>query len=196
LLELTAQMLVGTNGTRPADVLWLSENGQAYWVLQEVRRAGDSDSPAEGSDAGKFRNQHPCALRREIVWVPEGPQNILEDGLLLVGLHVLRAEALLELVRTTAPSLLEKEASELEETDSSILADLRTRCRQITIDRKLVLTVLHGSTVRQQLHLLERYRMEIEVCTVSYRRFWTGLWGRHDDLQSEGDLWRPSNYRE
>jgi hypothetical protein len=135
---MTAQLAVGTphpnhDGIIPTHVAWLSENGRAGWLLEPTARG------LWGTDESW--------TQEEISWVPGGPEHILEDGLLLIAVHVLRDKMPVE-----------------------ILVELRERCQHVDMGQKVVVTVLGGSSLEGQLPLLERYPMQVEVCTVTYSR--------------------------
>jgi hypothetical protein len=158
---MTAQLAVGTphphhDGIIPTHVAWLSENGRAGWLLEPTARG------LWGTDESW--------TQEEISWVPGGPEHILEDGLLLIAVHVLRDESLLELARKNLPELLDDSAVELEKMPVEILVELRERCQHVDMGQKAVVTVLGGSSLEGQLPLLERYPMQVEVCTVTYSR--------------------------
>jgi hypothetical protein len=108
--------------------------------------------------------------QEEISWVPAGPEHILEDGLLLIAVHVLRDGDLLELTRAKLPELVRDSSVELEKLPADLLGELRERSRHINMGQKVVVTVLGGSSLEGQLPLLERYLMQLEVCTVTYSR--------------------------
>ena len=100
--------------------------------------------------------------------------NLLEDALLMIGLHVIRDEELLGVVEEFHPELLKIRKPfrdppvELEKVPPADLADLRRICAVSPIDYKLVVTVFGGSSIRQELPVLADYPMEVEVCTVTY----------------------------
>jgi hypothetical protein len=62
-------------------------------------------------------------------------------------------------------------------------------------DRKLVFTVLEGSTLVGQLGKLKDCDMQLEVCTVRYARSWGGMRER-DDAFVSGSLEDPLFSRE
>jgi hypothetical protein len=198
MADVTAQIIVGGvnpwgGGIKPTHMLWLSENGRSAWQLQP-----------RGRDIGGWRvdelpeERLPSWTTEEIVWVPDGPDNILEDGILMIAIHVLRDAAVVDLASTLLPVLLEERFNELEKMSDESLLELRDQCRKITMDYKLVVTVLEHSSLGEQLDRLEGYAVEVEVCTVTFARFWTGPWGQHDGApdnglpQKAGDRSRPA----
>ena len=102
-------------------------------------------------------------------------------------MHVLRDELVLEMAQSRLPSLLEDEWLDLTKLDQDMLDELRQQCSQTELNFKLVVTVLGGSSLEEQLPVLDRYPMQVEVCTVSYSRVWGGFVGRHE-AQVRGSL--------
>lgn len=174
----TAQILIGHSdmyhgGIYPTHVMYLAENSRPVWLLEPVGRglAGTaSDQPDD--------EEVPAWTTEAVAWVPSGPEHILEDGLLLLALHVLRDENLLELAESRLPELLKVgRRIDLTKMPKSGLDELRQRCTQIDLHYKLAVTVLEGSSIHGQLPVLERYPMEVEVCTVTYSRLARGFAG-------------------
>jgi hypothetical protein len=193
----TAQILVGriddqgwTGGINPSHVVWLTENGAAgihldrWWppwagdppwspgrsasIAHTAAEAGLDPSIAEGTQPEWYR--HP---ESPITWIPRGPDHILEDALLMIAIHVLRDEALVEATQRHCPALLasrEQGITDLGELNGPPLADLHKRCRTLDWSFKLVVTMFQGSTLAGQQRVLENYSMPVEVCTVSYHR--------------------------
>ena len=199
--SMTAQLVVGHadmyhGGIRPTHVAWLSENSRPGWVLQPVER------DLYGQPTSEFEDEEPPSWTEDrIVWVPSGPEHVLEDGILLIGVHVLCDEAVLELARERVPQLLEGDRQDLTKLPGDAVAELRERLLVSELNYKLLVTVLGGSTLEEQLPVLERYPMEVEVCTVGYSRL-RGTWS--SDVQVRGSLtasWSsagptPHRYRE
>lgn len=187
--SMTALLAIGTphpnhDGILPTHVAWLSENGRPGWLLTRAGR----------------RWVHPDQAwsEEEITWVPAGPEHILEDGLLLIGVRVLRDEALLDEVATLLPALLEDNFVELEKMPPASLEDLRERSRHIDMGHKVVVTVLGGSSLEGQLPLLERYPMQLEVCTVTYSRTanqWNPAFAVHGSLTATWSSGGPTPSR-
>lgn len=147
-------------GYSPDAPAWLSEN-------DSPGRAPYAEPAQEAED-----RETPSWTEERVVWIPSAPEHILEDGVLLIAVHVLWGEeAARDVVEELGvPELLDFDFLELEKMPKDALADLRTRCAEIDLDCKLVVTVLESSSVRGQLSALECYPMEFEVCTVSYSR--------------------------
>lgn len=173
MAPVTAQLLVGHSdlyhgGIYPTHRLWLSENSRPAWVLEPDRRA------ARAEQAGD--EDPPTWTLEPTVWVPSGPDFVLEDAILLIAIHVLREPSVLEIVNERFPVLtesripFEQKPVELEGLPADELAELRSLCRQSDLAYKLVVTVLSDSSLVAQLPVLEDYPMELEVCTVTYSR--------------------------
>lgn len=185
--SMTAQIAVGQpdryhGGIRPTHVLWLSENDRPGWILEETWRE------LYGEPSGALKDQEsPPWTQQSIRWVPSAPEHILEDGILLIAVHVLCDEAVRELARKQAPDLLESTWMDLSKLSGDMLAQLREQCLSIELDYKLVVTVLGGSSLEEQLPVLERYPMQVEVCTVTYSTVWGGFVGP-EEAEVRGSL--------
>ncbi|MFY0546388.1 hypothetical protein [Brevibacillus sp. H7] len=154
---ITAQILIGEahpnhGGIYPTHVLYLSENSRPSWILTEHNILVESTG-----------NQKP------IIWNPT-VENMLEDALLMISYYVMKNP----LITATMHSALEKskkpyiqlyEAFEQEE-----LPQLYAINKQISCRYKLVINVFEGSTILQQLKVLEEYGMEVEVTIPVYSR--------------------------
>lgn len=183
MAPVTAQRLVGRphiyhGGIYPTHSLWFSENFRPSWVLEPGVRALQAGSAKQPEDPDP-----PTWALKPTVWVPSAPAFDLEDAILLLAVHVLRDEAVLEIVDQRLPILresrvpFEEEPVELEALPEADLAELRRLCRQSDLSYKLVATILADSSLNAQLAVLDRYPMELEVCTVTYSRtrsVWSG----------------------
>lgn len=154
----TAHALVGAphqhhGGIVPSHRLYLSENDRPAWVLV----------PESAGDGSASRLGH------TVTWIPT-LENMLEDGLLMIALHVVQNRA----VRDVAGPLLARPPKEplvlYDAIDREQLPSLYELCRNSSDSYKLVLTVLPGSTIRSQLGVLDRYSMDVEVCVSVYSR--------------------------
>ena len=162
---ITATMLVGTahqnhGGIGPTHQLLLSENSRPAWSLHALH------------------SRRPLA-----VWIPT-VRDMLEDGLLMVGLLVLKDAELI-----AAAGGFQREYNERAELYDDISeADRRRlyeRCRLIGPKAKLVVTVLYGSSIAGQLGVLAKYRFGVEVCTSVYCREYS-VWAQ--GVQESGSL--------
>lgn len=154
---ITAQILIGQSHPYEGGLvnlegaLLLTENGVARWSLNPWGRA----------------EHFSCHS-----WIPD-PGTMLEDGLLLLGLHVWKDEMLLQF----ADKAFQKPLNQIEMLTENVISDqdryrLHERCRSILQGRKLVITVLEGSSIKRQLDVLFQYPFEVEVCVPTYNRTW------------------------
>lgn len=167
----TAQMLVGTahpnhGGINPTHALYLAENSRPVWTLvgTNLRRGG----------RGRMR---------EFIWIPT-TENMLEDGLVMVGVHVLKDPQIVQLAERFG--LLEKSTVEVYRdlgVDTREL--LYEASRQVQARYKVILTVLDGSSIAKQLPVLERHAMDIEVCVPQFLRAYSS-WS--DTTDASGSL--------
>ncbi len=158
MATITAQILVGHahpnhGGVTPTHRLYLSENSRPAWIL-----APETVFAREG-----------VTQNGKITWIPT-VENMLEDALLMIAIHVVRdptvSEAAERFLRSKSSSLV----TLYEDIDRKDLEQLYEKCRAAEINSKLVLTIMDGSTVAGQLKVLEKYRMDVEVCTPRYSR--------------------------
>ena len=198
----TAQVALGwptEDGIVPSHEAWLWENHRPAWVLEPTQSQLTGGSPDRSDRPGSLQSIH---------WIPE---QLLEDGLLLLAMHGLGDKKLLNLAVEVLPELADTDSSGLKPGEA-IFRDLQTiavgnrdgakalsRLRELsrTIPwGKLVVTVLGRSSLGPQLRVLERYPMDVEVCTVSYSRLRpNGAWsdGQGDQVV-EGTL-EPDSVR-
>ena len=100
----------------------------------------------------------------------------------MIGVHVIRDHALVQMVRELCPRLgaTRADVNLLDggfgfpspgDMDDGVLAMLQERCLELPWERfKLVITLFAGSMLAGQQHILGNYGMPVEVCTVSYQR--------------------------
>lgn len=170
---LTAQMLIGTghpnhDGIGPSHYAFLSENSRPAWMLvpQNVFHSGRRGG------------------WKKITWIPT-VENMLEDGLLLTAIHVLRDENVVALAKKSFKKADLNRVELYEDIESEELLKLYDQCRLIKIPFKIVLTVLEGSTIMRQIGILEKYSMDVEICVPKYYRAYTH-WG--DETIIKGSL--------
>ncbi len=172
----TAHLAIGQpdiyhGGIVPTHTLWLSEKSRPAWIL---------DCVASATEPGE--EQLTWATER-VTWVPSRPEHILEDGLLMIALHVLRSEPATDFAVKHCPELLEAEWFDLNVNDSKLpLATLREMARTADERYKLVVSVLDDSSTAEQLRVLADYGMELEILTPAYTR----LRGWDDELTVTG----------
>src|SRR3954454_16060817 len=142
--SITGQVQVGHRdpyhgGIYPTHLASLHENERPGWFLEPAWQAREA---AEHLRADGTREPLNYAVD-PVVWIPSAPENILEDGLLLIACHVLWGwERIDQLEELGVPELLDFSRLELEKMPPEPLAELRKRARTIDLDYKLVVTVL------------------------------------------------------
>jgi hypothetical protein len=161
MATLTAMILVGRghpnhDGINPTHYLFLSENDRPAWILLPENVFN------KGTDA----------MKKKVTWIPT-VENMLEDALLMVAIHVLKDKEITELAgnyfKNKRPNWVEL-GQDINKQD---LSKLYKKCRDIDNRYKIVLTVLESSTIQGQLKVLENYKMDIEVCTPRYSRLYS-----------------------
>jgi len=165
MATITATILVGTahqnhGGIAPTHQLLLSENSRPSWTLHALH------------------SRQPLA-----VWIPT-VEDMLEDGLLLVGLLALR-NAELVAAATGFRREYDERAEMYDDISEVERRRLYERCRTIGPAAKLVITVLAGSSIAGQLGVLAKYRLGVEVCPSVYRREYSP-WA--EGVQENGSL--------
>ncbi len=165
-------MLVGrshpnSGGINSTHYLFFSENDRSAWILV----------PENVFEWGPERSTE------RIVWIPT-IENALEDALLMVAIYVLEDQGIRELAGDRLP----RRSNHLEVYEAfsrPLLEELYSKSRALTADYKTVLTLLNGSAIRQQLPVLEHYKMEVEVCVAAYSRLYSE-W--EEGWRTEGSL--------
>ena len=172
----TAQILVGEahsnhDGLISGSIaqLFLSENSIPAWTLQPGSWASDP-----------------------VVWTPEKPDSILEDGLLMVANFVVGNEALVALFGEHVPNGELTNLNLGEILSANTLAEMREHCRECAFDTpsrlKIVLCCFYGSSVLGQLDRIKSYRFDCEVLSPTFTRVYS-RW--RDDVQISGSLCQP-----
>ena len=147
---LTAHILIGP-GTEdgpgvPTHALYLTEHPTSLWTLASTGIVGQGPQTME-----------------KIVWVPT-QSDMLEDGLLMLGLQV----AAFPDLRLMANHLFKSEWRGGVELGRDIapanLHELHAWNRKKQWEHHLVITVMHNSTIMNQLYVLRPYRFSMDVC--------------------------------
>ena len=155
----TAQILVGVphpnhGGIIPSHSLSLSENSRPAWVL--VRLNPDT------------RNGGP----RRVTWIPTH-EHALEDGVLMIAIHVARDAVVLAQAMSFCSDIDGKSVDVHKALNEAQREALYENCRGLTDFPKLAVSVYEGSLIARHLQVLERYSMDVEVCPVAYARFYS-----------------------
>lgn len=176
---ITAQILIGEahpnhGGIYPTHVLYLSENSRPSWILTEHNILVESD-----------RNQ------KAMIWVPT-VENMLEDALLMISCYVTKNPLITAAVSPNLNKIKEPWVQMYEVFEKDELAHLYVLNKEISSRYKIVMNVFEGSTILQQLHVLEEYGMEVEVTIPVYSRsfsMWRNQMLVKGSLNVEVSLW-------
>jgi hypothetical protein len=172
MAALTARILVGSphfyhDGINPTHYIYLSENSRPAWVLVNQNVFDEKQlSPSK------------------ITWIPT-VEHMLEDALLMIAVHICKDRKIIEYAKgfnaTIEKSRLEVH-SDLKEAQRE---HLYAKCRAITDFPKVIISVFEGSTIETQLPVLDQYKMDVEVCRVSYSRLHSTM---TNELRIKGSL--------
>ena len=169
---LTANILIGSphpnkDGIIPSHYMFLSENSAPSWTLVNEN--------VENEDKNKYPN---------IVWLPT-VENMLEDGLLMVAAHVLKNHEILEMAKDYTDKIESERLELYSDLDDGQRNNLYQKCRELSKFPKLIISVFRSSSIETQLAVLEKYDMDVEVCTPSYSRLYSA-W--QNEKRIEGSL--------
>lgn len=153
----TAQLLIGQahpnhGGINPTHQILLSENDRPAWIFLPLDVFAIETRPID-----------------RIIWIPR-IGHLLEDGLLLAGLHALQNPDLKKLAGLHLAHPDHRPLELVRDVRPDRLSALHERCRAIETRYKVALTLLAGSSLADQLDVLQRYRFDVEVCTPRYTR--------------------------
>ena len=162
MATLTAQILIGEphpfkDGIIPSHYLFLSENSQPSWKLV-------------GTNIFKVNNKK----FPEIAWNPS-VEDMLEDGLLMIAIHILKNKEIIKMAKDFSSKIDSEYLALYSELNTKQRNMLYQKCRELSCFPKLIISVFRSSTIEKQLAVLEKYRMEVEVCTTTYSRLSPGL---------------------
>jgi hypothetical protein len=146
----TAQILIGHEHQHHGGLLlgsiqqmFLSENSRPAWQLFGPRPLTDK----------------PIAS-----WIPQGPETILEDGVLMAVYFVAKDEAIASAFRRKGLDPVIN-PFELGELPQEFLLEIRSIARKSRIegDLKLIVAAFEGSSVISQVGMLANYALRSEV---------------------------------
>lgn len=155
----TAQLLVGRAHPYEGGIyglthtLYLSENGRPAWILQSL---GDSKEP--------------------ITWIPT-VDHMLEDALLMIGLYVFKDEELRNMQERYFTNKNTTYTELYKDVDSKQLEAMRERCRELTCEQKIMISVFEGSSIQSQLPIIKNYDVDFEVCQSVYQKAYN-VWNK------------------
>ncbi|MEN8242468.1 MAG: hypothetical protein ABFS17_11140 [Chloroflexota bacterium] len=153
----TAQILIGHphpnhGGINPTHFLFLSENSRPAWVLVNQNIGVE----------GEFKLE-------KVTWIPT-PGNFLEDAILMIAIHVLKKPEILEAARKINPKIESPRVDLDEDLNEEQRTALYRACRELPNYYKLAISVFEESSLEENLSILEKYKMDVEVCKVTYSR--------------------------
>lgn len=167
MATLTAQILVGSghtnhDGINPTHYIFLSENSRPAWLL---------------TGQNIFDNQETV---ERITWIPAAPETILEDVLLMIAVHIVKDEDIVQafnrIVQNSRADFvdLSELGGKADELDGkSDLPRLYEMCRKLDNFPKLIISVFESSSIAGQLTILQKYGMDVEVCTPQFSRIYS-----------------------
>lgn len=172
MATLTAQIIVGRahpnhGGINPTHYLFFSENDRPAWILVPENVFGERSIDIE-----------------KTVWIPT-VEHALEDGLLMIALHVLQDREIVNLSEEYFGNRGVDRTELYKDISESQLAELHAKTRTVQGDYKIVVTTLRDSVLEQQLTVLKHYKMDLEACVPVYSRAYSGWRG---GMNIEGSL--------
>jgi hypothetical protein len=172
MATLTAQILVGSphfyhDGINPTHYLYLSENNRPAWVLVHQNIFDEKQLSTS-----------------KITWIPTA-EDMLEDALLMIAIHVCKDREILEYAKSFNAKFQKDWLEVYADFKETQRKHLYEKCRAITDFPKVIISVFEGSTLEKQLPVLNQYKMNVEVCRVSYSRLHSSM---TNDLRINGSL--------
>jgi len=159
MATLTAHFLIGENhpnhwGVIPYAQLSLFENDKPSYVLSPLIMKKNAKS---------------------VCWVPT-LEHMLDDGLLMIAVHFMRAFSLSDIAKKNYRASKGKPFEIYEDMDPTTHEDLIVAMRLLPDFPKLVITILEGSSLRDHVSNIKNYSMDVELCFAGYKRnlsMWT-----------------------
>lgn len=153
----TAQILVGHDhryggGIIPSHALYLSENSRPAWILKNL------DLFEEGNQSDFVR------------WIPT-VENMLDDAMLLIGIHVIKDEAVIKAAQDFCKV---DNLDDLELYEAFSKEDLETLyelVRTTKIEYCIALTIFNESHIINQYNTLDHYECRANVFTVAHSNY-------------------------
>jgi hypothetical protein len=145
--------------------LHLSENGRPAWILQATDKA----------------------VGNTITWIPT-LEHMLEDALLMIGIYVLKEEALCKMAECYFANKRKNFVELYDDINPTQLLKLCERSLEISSDTKIMISVFEGSSIQNQLPVIRKYEYDFEVCLSVYQRAYNVWSGKRE----ERGLMKPS----
>jgi hypothetical protein len=99
---------------------------------------------------------------------------MLEDGLLMIAIHVLKNQKIIEMANDYSAKIESKRLELYSDFDEEQRKNLYQNCRELSEFPKLIISVFRSSSIERQLAVLEKYKMDVEVCSPIYSRLYSG----------------------
>lgn len=160
----TAQILIGDShsydeGLIPSHCLYLGEGNRPALIFREL------------PTSSQVREV------QEITWIPT-LENMLEDALLMIALHVQKDKELVALAKQYFKNKHRNWVELYVDIDPNHLSILREKSRALKPRYKIILSIFGGSTFRGQLPALANYNnFELEVCLSQFSRSYSAWSG-------------------
>ena len=176
MATLTAQIIVGRghpndDGIIPTHQIFLSENSRPAWVLKP-----------ENTLSARMVGP------RKVVWIPT-LENMLEDALLMVAIHIVRDEGVVRLAKQFCADFDATRLQLYDDFNEEQRKELYLKCRKVSDYPKLIVSTFKRSHIENQLSILREYSMDIEVCPSIYAGLsssWSGQTYVEDSLEKQG----------
>ena len=166
MATMTAQILVGQKHSydggiiNMSHVLYLSENDRPAWILTPM----------------DLFNDHKQAVGKRVTWIPT-LENMLEDALVMIGMYVLKDEKLLDMANKYFQDATKDYMELYQDIEHEHCEELYKHIRTIESAHKIIVSVFRGSSIVNQLAILEDFKNDIEVCNSIYGKEFS-LWRR------------------
>ena len=182
MATVTAHVLIGGthpnhDGILPTHTITVSEGARAALLLNPFHMLREGAPASQPSDP------------LTVVWIPS-PLHVVDDLLLQIGVHVLRDRELIAQVETVVPGLSKADRVELDALNADERTVLTTACTTVAGYPKLVVTLMGGSILKQDITRFEDYSMDIEVCTVAFQRQYS-VWQNKTHITGSLDAIAP-----
>lgn len=153
----TAQILIGHDhlydgGIIPSHALYLSENSRPAWILKNLNL---------------FKEENESEFVR---WIPT-VDNMLDDAMLLIGVHVIKDEAVIKAANEFCKL---DNLNDLELYEAFTKEDLQTLyeiVRTTRIEYSIALTLFNESHIINQYKILDYYECRANVFTVTHSNY-------------------------
>ena len=103
----------------------------------------------------------------------------------MISIHICKDAELIKYIKSINPKIKLDWIEMYSDFDDSQREQLYQKCRLTKEFPMLILSVFTGSSILNQLPILEKYKMDIEVCRVSYSRLYSEWIG---ETRIEGSL--------